>query len=163
MCPSTPQRAKLQAWVSVLRAANRNASMCKSATAVGYVKGFFRVMMRLFDVIQRPLLQPLRKAIVLFARDIVVGLVNQFKSAMQAAGPVESGVNRRVLVQVLAIINRSPLDLANGLVDLMDRPLFLFAQFPVVGALQMGSCVAQIGQSMQIGRMPILCKSAQSN
>jgi len=61
--------------------------------------------MRLIDVVYRPPLQSLRKAIILFTRDIVMGLVDQFKSAMQAATPVEFGVNRWVIVKILSVIN----------------------------------------------------------
>ena len=78
--------------------------MCRSAVS-NYPNGLFDVMMRLVDVLQRSQLQPLRKAIVLFMRDIVVGLVDQFKSAMQAATPVEFGVNRWVIVKILSVIN----------------------------------------------------------
>jgi hypothetical protein len=113
---------------------------CRSAVS-NYPNGFFDVMMRLVDVLQRSQLQPLRKAIVLFMRDIVVRLVDQFKSAMQAARPVEPGINGRVIVEILAVVNRGPLDLADGLVDLMDRFLLLFPQFSVSGAFQVGSGV----------------------
>jgi hypothetical protein len=61
---------------------------------------------------------------------------------MQAARPIEFGVNRRVVVEVLSVINRSFLDLANGLVDSIDRFSFLFPQFSGIEALQMGSCVS---------------------
>lgn len=131
------------------------------SAASSYLKGFFGVTMRLVDVLQRSHLQPLRKAIVLFTRDIVVSLVDQFDSAMQAARPVEPGINRWVIVQMLAVVDRSPLDVADGLVDFMDRFLFLLPQFSMSGAFQVGSCVPQIGQGVQICRMPILRETAR--
>ncbi|MGA3072173.1 MAG: hypothetical protein ABSG56_00635 [Bryobacteraceae bacterium] len=153
-------RAKLASrGIAERIAADKVAGICRSAVS-NYPNGLFDVMMRLVDVLQRSQLQPLRKAIVLFMRDIVVGLVDQFKSAMQAARPVEPGIDGRVIVEILAVVNRSPLDLADGVVDLMDRFPFLFPQFSVSGAFQVGSGVPQIGQGVQICRMATLRETA---
>jgi hypothetical protein len=126
------------------------------------LNGFSDVIMRLVDVPHRPLLQALRKAIVLFLRDIAVGFVDQFKSAMSAARRVELGVNRRVIVQILTVVNPSLLDVANGVVDFTDRFPFLFPQGIVVRGFEVGSCEPQIGKGVQISRMFVLCETAQS-
>ncbi len=126
------------------------------------LNGFFDVIMSLVDVPHRPLLQALREAIGLFPRDIAVGLVDQFKSAMSAARRVELGVNRRVIVQILTVVNPSLLDVANGVVDFTDRFPFLFPPGFVAGGFQVGSCEPQIGKGVQISRMFVLCETAQS-
>ena len=118
--------------------------------------------MRLVDVLHRPPLQALRKTIVLFPRDIVVCGVEQFQGAVPAAKPVQPGVDRRVIVQILAVVNRSPLDLVDGRVDFTDRSLFPFTQGSVAGLFQVSSGGPQIAQSAQISRMSVLCETAQS-
>jgi hypothetical protein len=131
-------RAKLASrGIAERIAADKVAGICRSAVS-NYPNGLFDVMMR----------------------DIVVRLVDQFKSAMQAARPVEPGIDGRVIVEILAVVNRSPLDLADGVVDLMDRFPFLFPQFSVSGAFQVGSGVPQIGQGVQICRMATLRETA---
>jgi hypothetical protein len=80
---------------------------------------------------------------------------------LQAASPLEPDINRRVIAQILAVVNRRSLDLANGCVDFADRFPFLFPQFSVVRALQMGSGVPQIGKGVQVSGMPHLSETAQ--
>jgi hypothetical protein len=46
---------------------------------------------------------------------------------VQTAGTVHSSVHWRVIVLVFAVINRSPLDFAHNLVDLVNGFLFLLA------------------------------------
>jgi len=72
-------------------------------------------------------------------------LIEQFQGAMQAAGPRETGVHRRMIVQILAVVDARLLDFGDGVVDFMDGLLFLVAQLAAIGTLQMGAGVAQIG------------------
>ena len=114
------------------------------------------------DVHERPLLQPLREQIVLFTRNIVTGSAGQFIRVTQAATPVESDINRRVIAQILAIIDSGLLDLANGCVDFVDRFPFLGTEYSLVGALQMRSGESQIAKGAQIRGMPRLRDAAHA-
>jgi len=109
------------------------------------VNGFFDVAMGLVNVQNRTLLEALCEAVVLFLANVAMRLIEQFQGAMQAAGPRETGVHRRMIVQILAVVDARLLDFGDGVVDFMDGLLFLVAQLAAIGTLQMGAGVAQIG------------------
>jgi len=111
------------------------------------------MVMSLIDVFQGALLETLSEAIVLFVGDVVVRLVEQFGGAAETAAPLEVSVDRRVIVQILAVFDGGLLNLGDGVIDFVDGFLFLFTQFPAVGALQVGSGGTQIRQGMQISRV----------
>jgi hypothetical protein len=96
------------------------------------------------------MVKTLRKRIVLFVRDVLVGLLKQLFCAVQPSGMVHSGVHRRVIVQVLAIINRGPLDFINRFVNLVNGFLLLFLERPTVLVLQLSAGGAQVRQRMKI-------------
>jgi hypothetical protein len=58
-----------------------------------------------------------------------------------------------MIVQILSVIDGSFLDFVDGVIDFVDGFLFLFLEFPAIGALQMSARVAKIGERMQIRRM----------
>jgi hypothetical protein len=96
------------------------------------------------NVPEGALLQPLREAVVFLMRNVLARFLEKFLSAMQTAGTVQSGVHWRVVVEVLAVVNRSPLDFIDRFVDLVNGFLVLLAKRAAVRALQMGARVAQI-------------------
>jgi hypothetical protein len=104
-----------------------------------YFDGFLHVVMSLVDVVQGALLEALSEAVVFFAGDVVVRLVEQFGGAAETAAPLEVSVDWRVIVQVLAVFDGGLLDLGDGVIDFVDGFLFLITQFPAVGALQVSS------------------------
>jgi hypothetical protein len=101
--------------------------------------GFLDVAVSLVDVLEGALLKTLGESVVFFLRDIVVSFVEQFDRAVQAAGPVHAGIDGRVIVDVFAVIDGGFLDFRDGVVDFVNGFLFLLAQFPAVGALQMSA------------------------
>ena len=101
-------------------------------TLVHFVNG-------LVDVSRRALLQALRVAVVLFAGDVLVGLFEQVLGAVQAARVVETSINRRMVVQILAVIDRGFLDFVDCVVDRVDGFLFLVAKFAAVVTFEMGA------------------------
>jgi hypothetical protein len=106
------------------------------------------------DMMEGAIAQAADGRIIFFAGDIVVGLVEQFQRTVEAASAVHVGVDRRMVVQVLAVINRGMLDLPDGLIDLVDGVLFFAVHmFGVRQLTQMGARMSQIGQRMQVGRM----------
>jgi hypothetical protein len=77
------------------------------------------------------LLEALGKVVVLFAGDILVRFFEQFLGAVQTAGVVEAGVNRRMVVQTFAVVDRGFLDLVDRVIDGVDGFLFLMAGSPL--------------------------------
>ena len=87
---------------------------------VYFVNGFV-------DVPKSALLEALSESVVLFV------------GAAQAARVVETGVNRRMVVQILAVIDRGLLDFVDRLIDRVDGFLFLVAKFAAVVTFEMGA------------------------
>jgi hypothetical protein len=108
------------------------------------LNGFLDVAVGLVDVFEGALLETLCEAVVFFLRDVAVSFVEQFDGAAQAARPVHASVNRRVIVDIFSVVDGGFLDFGDGVVDFVDGLLFLLAQFPAVGALQMSASLAQI-------------------
>ena len=88
---------------------------------------FFHMVVRLVNVTQRALLQALCKLVVLFPRNILMRPVQKLQRTMQPSGPIHPGVHWRVIVQVLSVIDRSLLDLFDGVIDIMDGVFFFVA------------------------------------
>lgn len=106
------------------------------------------------------LLEALGKAIIFFMGDVLMGFLEQFFGAVKAAGVVQARVHRRVIIQVLAIVNRCLFDFANGVIDRVNGFFFLMAQFAVAPTdFQVGASRAQIGKSMKVSGMPALSGS----
>jgi hypothetical protein len=98
--------------------------------------------------------QAARPRIIFFACDVIVRFVEQFQRAMKTAAAVQARIDRRMIVQVLAVIDGGVLDFADSLVDLIDGVLLLvILPFRVSKVAQMGAGVTQIGQRVQICRM----------
>jgi hypothetical protein len=107
------------------------------------------------DMVESAIAQTAHGGIILFAGDIVMRLVEQLQRAVKAAGAVHSSINRRMISQILAIINRSALDLSDSFVDLVDGMILFFVH--VMGErriLEMSARVPQVGERMQVCRMP---------
>jgi hypothetical protein len=113
------------------------------------------------EMLDRPLLQALRKTVVLFPRDIAMRLRDEFNGPMNPSRPIEAGINHGVVIQILAVVDGSLLDGADGFVDFMDRVFFLPLEFAVVRAFEMCSGSPQIGQCTQI-RGVSLCKRIET-
>src|SRR5580693_5792083 len=107
------------------------------------------------DVPEGAIAQTAYGRIILFAGNIVVRFVEQFQSAVIAAGAVHMRIDRRMIVQILAIVNRSALDLSKGFVDLVNGMLF-FLVHVMSGSqvLQVSARMPQVGERVQVGGMP---------
>jgi hypothetical protein len=110
---------------------------------------------RFVDVMDGAIPQTPYRGIILFAGDVVVGSIQQFHCAMEAAGAIHSGIDRRMIAQVLAIPNRSSLDFIDSFVDLFNGMAFFFVH--VISrshVFQVGAGVPQVGEGVQVSRMP---------
>jgi hypothetical protein len=111
--------------------------------------------MSLVDVMDGAIAQTADGRIIFFAGDVVVRLVQQFQRTVEAAPAVHVGVDRRMVFEVLSVINRGMLDLADRLIDLVDGVLFFAVHmFSRSHLAQMRARMAQISESMQVSRMP---------
>jgi hypothetical protein len=93
--------------------------------------------------------------VIFFSGDVVVGFIQQFLGTVKTASPIHSCIDRRMIAQVLIVVNRSPLNFVDGFVDLVDGVLFFFIH--VMGGcqiFQMSSGMPQIGKRVQVCRMP---------
>jgi hypothetical protein len=109
---------------------------------------------RFVDVAEGAIAQTAHGRIIFFAGDIIVRLVEQFQGTVIAASVAHVGINRRMVIQILTIVNRSTLDFSDGFVDLGDGVIF-FSIHPAgpCSALQMSTGVAQVGERVQVCRM----------
>jgi len=110
---------------------------------------------RFVDMAEGAIAQTAYGRIIFFAGDIIVRLVEQFQGAVIAASVSHVRIDRRMVIQILAIINRSALDLSDGSIDLGDG-VILLSIHPAgpCPALQMSASVAQVGERVQVCRMP---------
>jgi hypothetical protein len=110
---------------------------------------------RFVDVVDGSIAQTAHGGIIFFAGNIIVRLVEQFQGAVIAASACDVGIDRRMVIQILAIVNRSVLDLSDSFVDLGDGVIFFSIHTAGPGsALQMSAGVTQVGERVQVGRMP---------
>jgi hypothetical protein len=107
------------------------------------------------DVQECAIAQTAHGRIVLFTGDIVVRFIQQFQGTVKAPGAIHSCIDWRMIIQVLAVVDRSSLDFIDGFVNFIHRMLFFFVHV-MSGSkvLQMSARVPQISESMQVCRMP---------
>jgi hypothetical protein len=110
---------------------------------------------RFVDVLQSAIAQTAHGRVIFFPCDVIVSFIQQFQRAVVAAGAVHSGIDWRMIVQTLAVVDGSALDFVNGSVNLRNGVLF----FPVhvmsgSQVLQVSARVPQVGKRVQISRMP---------
>jgi hypothetical protein len=110
---------------------------------------------RFVDVMEGAIAQTAHGGIVFVVVDVAVRLIDQLQGAMITASASPALFDRRMVIQTLAIVNRSTLDLCNGFVDLVDGALLFFVN-PVGRRepVQVSAGVAQIGERVQVCRMP---------
>jgi hypothetical protein len=107
------------------------------------------------DVMKSAIPETLNGRVIFFPGNVIVGLIQELLRTTEAARAIHSRINRRMIIQVLAVVNRGTLDFVDGFVDLVDGVLFLFVH--VMGGshiFQMGTGVPQIGKRVQVCRMP---------
>jgi hypothetical protein len=111
--------------------------------------------MSFIDVVQGSITKTAYGRVIFFSGNVVVSFIQKFHGAVEAAGPVHMRIDRRVIVQVLAVVNRGPLDFVDGFVDLVNG-VFLFFIHVMSGrqVFEMSASVAEISESMQVSRMP---------
>jgi len=111
--------------------------------------------MSFVDMMQCAIPQPARGRFIFFTGDVVMRFIQKLHRSVKAAGAVYACIDWRMIVQVLAIINRSSLDFVDRTVDLFDGALLFFIHVMSRGeVLQMSARVPQVGERVQVSRMP---------
>lgn len=111
-------------------------------------------VVRFVDVLQSAVTQSVSKCVVFFFREIAMRFVEQFERSVIAARAPEVGVDWRMIIQILPVIDGGMLDFSNGLVDLGDSVLFLAIHMRGVGLVfQMSAGMAQVGEGVEVRRM----------
>lgn len=107
------------------------------------------------DVLKRSIPETPNGGVIFFSGDVIVSLIQKFLRTPKAARAVHSRIDRRMIVQVLAVVNRGTLDFIDGFVDLVDGVLFLLVHVMSGNqVLQMCASVPQISKCVQVCWMP---------
>ena len=130
---------------------------CRCLVGFGNGQGFVDVVMRTIDVLENASLEAAGFGIVFFLRYVVMGLVQEVAGLVQVSAPGQVRVDRFMLVDVFAVVDRGFLDFIDGLVDFFDGlTLFDVNRAAVRTMLEMGPRVPQIGESVDVRRMTTL-------
>ena len=76
--------------------------------------------MRFIDVLEGAVLETLGEDVVFFLIHVVMGVAEKIKGAMEATMKVEVGIDRRMIVEGLVIVDGGTLDVVDGEIDLLD-------------------------------------------
>jgi hypothetical protein len=110
--------------------------------------------MGLVDVVQGSVAKTANGRVVFFPGNVIVSFVQEFHGAVIAAGAIHVRIDRRVIVQVLAVVNRRSFDFVDGFVDLVDGVFFFFVHvMSGCQVFQVSASVAEIGERVQVSRM----------
>ncbi|HLN22754.1 MAG TPA: hypothetical protein VK558_02090 [Patescibacteria group bacterium] len=114
----------------------------------------FGLVQGLVDMLQRHLLQAVDGGIIFLAVNVGLDLFQQFDGAMQAIAFVLASIDRRVIVDVFAIVDRRFFNLPNRRADLLQGHVFMSADGGVARTMidqPIGG--AQIAQRMKVSRV----------
>jgi len=142
------------AWSPLRQYWNERIDGNRAVLVVGLLNQVFDDAVRCVNVLEGAMLQSMGKLVIFSFRDVVMRTVKEFERPVITASVAEVVIDRRMVIQILAVVNRSSLDLINGFVDLGNGVIF----FPIHPAgpclaLEMCTRVAQIGQGVQVCRM----------
>ncbi len=79
----------------------------------------------LVDVVYSAIPQPSGLGHVFCPRGIVMRLIQQLQSLAEAAVGTHAYIDGRVICEIFAVIDRGPLDLIDGCIDLTNRMFFI--------------------------------------
>jgi hypothetical protein len=111
----------------------------------------FDRMMGLVNMTKRALLQAPGVRIIFLLRHVMMGFVQQLESLANAAPAGHMQIDADVVMDVLAVIDGSALDLVNGVVNFVDGMLFFFVDAVIrANFVQVGAGIPQIGERVQV-------------
>jgi hypothetical protein len=105
------------------------------------------------NVAESALLQALRERVVFLVSDILMGFFEELLGAMETASVVETGVDRRMIVQIFAIVDGGFLNFVDGIIDGANGFFFFVTELAAIVTFEMGSSGAKIAEGVKISRM----------
>lgn len=137
------------------RRARRGNCPCQvSACAEISFNDVVNVVARFLDVIvNRPLLQGARICLILLVRAVLLRIAEQLERVVEAIGPLQAGIDRLVVVTILAAVDRRRLQLAG------DRDCYRERAFTPIGA----SCPLPPSWSRRSSRAPASRRTMRSD
>jgi hypothetical protein len=110
--------------------------------------------MRFVDVMKSAVTKTPDGRVIFFPSNVIVSFIQQVLGAVKAPGAIHSCIDWRMIVQILAVVNRSTLNFFDSFVDLVYCVLFLFIHVMRGSQVfQMSASVPQIGKRVQVCRM----------
>jgi hypothetical protein len=103
------------------------------------------------NVAESALLQALRKAVVFLVSNILMSFFEELFGAMETASVIETGVDRRMIIQIFAIVDGGFLDFVDGIIDGVNG--FFVTEFATIMAFEMSASGAKIAESVKISGM----------
>ena len=107
----------------------------------------------LVDVVNSPIPHTSCLGYVFCPRGVVVCLIQQLQSLAEAPVGTHAYIDGRVIFEILAIIDRSPLDLGDRGIDLTNRMFFIPLDGWPCNLVQIGTRQSQVGERVQVGRV----------
>src|ERR1035441_927851 len=92
-------------------------------------------------------------AIVLFARKITEGGIEQVHGLAEAAFPAGANIDGRMVVDVLAIVDGGAPGFIDGAVNLFDGVALIAHHVAPIGPIEQGAGIAQIADGVQVVRV----------
>ena len=84
------------------------------------------------NVAESALLQALREAVVFLVSDILMSFFKELLGAMETASVVETGVDRRMIVQIFAVVDGGSLDFVDGIIDGVNGFFFFVTELATI-------------------------------
>lgn len=119
----------------------------------GVFHGVAREMARGVEVAEDARLKTSRGWIVFLSRAVAVSFVQQVERLVEAIGPAEAGVDRRMVVEVLAVVDRGVLDFVDRGVDFVDGVILIAFGAVVARAFQIRASQAKVRERVHVKRM----------
>lgn len=110
--------------------------------------------MRFINMMNSAIPQAPCGGVVFFPRNVIARLIQQFHCAAITSGAIHSCIDRRMIVQPLAVVDGRSFNLIDGFVNFVDSAFFFFVH--VIGrgrVFEVGAGMPQIGKGMEICRM----------
>jgi hypothetical protein len=109
---------------------------------------------RFVDMFQGAMTQSMGKSVVFSFCNVTMRLVEQLERSVIAACAAKVGIDRRMIIQILPVVNGGVLDFTDRFVDLGNGVFFLSVHPSGVSfVFQMSAGVAQVGKRVQVCRM----------
>jgi hypothetical protein len=95
-----------------------------TSVVIGLLDEMLNNAVRLVDMLKSPMLQTMGESVVFFFCNVVMRAIQQFQRSVVTAPMAQVGIDRRMVIQIFAVVDCGLLDLPNGLINFGDRVVF---------------------------------------